>query len=169
MADFIKIDAEFVSKQIDRLMSEYAEEFEGDDALREDMLLGSTNIDEVISRALGHVFEAETMVEAIKTRLGFMGERKSRIERRAEGMRGLILALMTKANIRSLPLPEATITVSAGRVSVEVTDEASLPRQLGKSTWAPDKKAIGAQLIAGVDVPGAALKSGKDTLRVNRK
>lgn len=168
MADYIKLDADFVSKQIDRLMSEYALEFEGDDALREDMISGSTNLDEVVSRALDHAIEAETMAEAVKARLGFMTERKARYDRRAQAMRGLILEMMNKANLRSLPLPEASITVSAGRDSVVITDEASVPRQLGKSTWAPDKKAIGDQLKAGVDVPGAVIQTGKDTLRVSR-
>jgi len=166
--DYLKIDVGYLGQQIDRLIAAYPE-LQEDEALRADVLEGETALNEVVSRVLDHALEAESMAEAIKVRMGFMSERMGRYTRRAEAMRGLILELMTKANLRSLPLPEATIAVSAGRDSVIITDLSSVPRQLGTTSWAPDKKAIGKQLAAGVEVPGVEIKTGPDTLRVSRK
>lgn len=166
---FLTLDAQYVSKQIERLMSDYADAFEGDEALRHDMISGSTDIDQVVSRALDHALEAESMAEAIKGRMGFMSERMGRYVRRAEAMRGLILELMTKANLRSLPLPEATIAVSAGRDSVIITDLNALPQGTFKTERIADKTSIAAQIKAGSTVPGAETKIGQNTLRINRK
>jgi hypothetical protein len=166
--DYLKIDVAYLSQQIDRLIAAYPE-LQEDEALRADVLDGETELNEVISRALDHALEAESMAEAIKGRMGFMSERMARYAKRAEAMRGLILELMTKANLRSLPLPEATIAVSAGRDSVIITDLNALPQGTFKTERIADKTSIAAQIKAGSPVPGAETKAGADTLRISRK
>ena len=166
---YIHLDAQYVAQQIERLMETYADVLEDDDALRHDMISGSTEIDQVVSRALDHMAEAEMVIAGIKDRASHLKAREARFQRRSDAMRSLILQLMTKANIRSLPLPEATITRSEGKFFVVINDESSLPRQLGTSTWAPDKRAISRQISAGETVPGASLEKGDDTLRISKK
>lgn len=168
MADYIKLDADEVARQIDRLVAEWPELLE-DEALRQDMIAGETDLDKVIARALDHMSEADTMVAAIAMRCAQQEERKGRHERRSTAMRSLILSLMQKANLPKIALPEASISISAGRESVVITDAASVPRQLGTSSWSPDKKAIAKQIAAGVDVPGAVMQKGPNTLRVSKK
>ena len=161
MTSYIALDIAEVTRQIDRLIADYPELLE-DEALREDMISGSTNLDQVVSRALDHALEAEAMAEAIKARMGFMGDRKARYDRRAEAMRSLILGVMKSANLPKIALPEASISISAGRDSVVITDETALPTQLGTTKWSPDKKAIAEQIKAGVDVPGADIQTGPE-------
>lgn len=168
MADYIKLDADEVTRQIDRLVAEFPE-LEADEALRADMLEGSTQINEVIARALDHMVEADIMVSAIAMRCAQQEERKGRYERRSTAMRSLILSLMQKANLPKIALPEASISISAGRESVVIIDADSVPRQLGTSSWSPDKKAIAKQIAQGETVPGAFMQRGPDTLRVSKK
>jgi len=52
---------------------------------------------------------------------------------------------------------------------VQITDEAAIPSQLCKTTVAPDRSAIKAQLLAGETVPGAMIVTGKDSLSVRVK
>lgn len=169
MADYLKLSAQYVAQQIDRLMLTYADVMEDDEALREDMIAGETDLDKVVSRALDHMLEADGMVAMIKDRCNAMSERQGRYQRRSDAMRGLIKGLMEHANLRSLPLPEATISIGAGRESVVITDESALPTQLGTTKWTPDKKAIADQLKAGEVVPGAMLQTGDTSLTVRRK
>lgn len=166
---YLKLDAAYVAQQIDRLMLTYADVMEDDDALRADMIEGSTDLDRVVSRALDHMLEADMMVDAIDLRCAQQKERQGRFQRRSDAMRGLIKDLMEHANLRSLPLPEATVSIGAGRVSVVITDESALPTQLGTTKWTPDKKAIAEQLKAGEAVPGAMLQTGDTSLTVRRK
>ena len=60
----------------------------------------------------------------------------------------------------------ATISRRAGLPSVQITDEAAIPSQLCKTTVAPDKAAIKAQLLAGETVPGAQIVMGADGVTV---
>jgi len=166
--DYLKIDVGYLGQQIDRIIAAYPE-LQEDEALRADVLEGETELNEVVSRVLDHALEAESMAEAIKGRMGFMSERKARYDRRAEAMRGLIKDLMLTANLKSLALPEATVSIGAGRESVVITDESALPSQLGTTKWSPDKKAIADQLKAGEVVPGAELQTGEPSLTVRRK
>ena len=76
---------------------------------------------------------------------------------------------MQTANLKSLPLPEATISITNGRQSVVITDEDSVPSQLGTVKWTPDKTAIGNALKEGETVPGAKLQDGAPTLTIRRK
>lgn len=166
--DYIRLDVEEVKRQIDALLSAYPEMAE-DEALLADMIEGSTAIDKVVSRALDHVSEAQMMVAAIKEHCSHQQDRAAKFERRAEAMRGMIRELMLHANIKSLPLPLATVSIQNGRQSVQITDEDSVPRQLGTTSWKPDKKAISEQIGAGVDVPGAAVVTGQPTLSIRVK
>lgn len=168
MSNYIKLDAAEVARQIDALIASYPE-LSDDEALREDMIAGETDLDKVIARALDHMAESDMMVSAIAERCAHQKERKERYERRSTAMRSLILSLMQKANLPKIALPEASISISAARESVVISDEASVPRQLGTAKWAPDKKAIATQIAQGETVPGAFMLKGPDTLRVSKK
>jgi len=167
-SDYIKMDAAAVASHIDALVARFPELAE-DEALRADMIEGETALDQVIARALDHMSEADMMVDAIGERCSQQQERQGRYKRRSDAMRGLIKDLMLTANLKSLALPEATVSIGAGRDSVVITDESSLPSQLGTTMWSPDKKAIAEQLKSGEVVPGAELKTGEPSLTVRKK
>jgi hypothetical protein len=83
-------------------------------------------------------------------------------------MKRLALRLMTAGDLKSVKLPEGTLSRVKGRESVEVTDEAALPAWAWsvKVDKSPSKKAIGEALDAGIAVPGAQRVVGDETLQV---
>lgn len=169
MADFIKLDADLVDKQISQIMMEYGEVLEGDEALRHDVMEGETDLHSVLSRIIDHRLEAEAMVTAIKERSGHLKDRQDRYERRKEAMTALALRLMVSAKQSKVTLPEATLSVSDGKDSVMVDNEAALPQGFTRTKTEPDKVAIGEALKRGEDVPGAYLQKGEPSLTVRKK
>ena len=168
MTDYIALDAAEVTRQIDRLIADYPE-IEEDQSLRADMLEGSTQINDVILRALDHMSEADMMVNAIADRCAQQQDRQKRYQNRSDAMRGLIKGLMIHANLKSLPLPEATLTLSKGRETVNIVNADELPQGYVKTVRQPDNKAIGDALKLGEEIPGAELQTGKPGLTVRRK
>ncbi|MBX5010869.1 hypothetical protein HJB67_12980 [Rhizobium lentis] len=151
--------------EIDALLAAFPD-LQEDETLRADMLEGETNLGAVLTRLLGHEREAASMVTAIKKRADELDARKKRQERRQAAMRALMMRLMKAANLPKVPLTEATVSITKGRDSVEVLDEAALPARFLKVVKSPDKTLIKAALDAGKKVKGAAIKTGDDTLTV---
>lgn len=164
-AQFLAADVANLAAEIDALLVAYPDLAE-DEQLRADMLEGETNLHAVLERLLGVERDANSMVGAVKARIDDLQERKARAERRKDAMRGLMLRLMKAADLQKAPLTEATISVAKGRDSVEITDEAAVPKRFLKVVSSPDKGLIADALKAGKKVNGAALKTGSETLSV---
>lgn len=163
--NFLAADVANLAAEIDGLFAAYPELAE-DEQLRADMLEGETNLHAVLERLLGVEREANSLAAAVANRIADLQSRKARAERRKEAMRGLMLRLLKAADLQKAPLTEATISVTKGRDSVEITDEAAVPARFLKVVKTPDKTAIGEALKAGKTVKGAALKTGEPTLSV---
>jgi len=168
MADFIKMDAAEVERQIERLISDYPELAE-DESLKADMLEGATNLHAVLSRIVDHRLEALEMIAGIKERSFNLKDRLGRYERRAEAMAAFALRLMTAAGQSKISLPEATLSVSKGRASVVIDDLSALPQGTFSTERKADKTAIKAQIDAGEDVPGAHIEMGDQSLTMRTK
>ncbi len=164
-AQFLAADVANLASEIDALFVAYPELAE-DEKLRADMLEGETNLHAVLERLLGVEREANSMADAVKSRISDLQERKARAECRKDAMRGLMLKLLQAANLQRAPLTEATISVTKGRDSVDIVDEKAVPKRFMKVTTTPDKTAIKAVLDSGKKVKGAALKTGEPTLSV---
>lgn len=113
--------------------------------------------------------DADTMADATGERIKVLQERKSRHERRAEALRQAAFAAMDAIGLRSLKDPEFTATVSAGRASAIVTDEAEVPDEYWKVTRAIDKAAINQATKDGVVIPGVILTNGVGQLTIRSK
>lgn len=163
----IMLDVQLIELELSNLIASYPELAE-DEELRADMIEGSTAAYDVLDRILTRFREAEADGSAIASRIDNLAARQAGAEKRARAMRRLALRLMTAGDLRSVKLPEGTLTRTKGRESIEVTDEASLP------DWAfsvkvdkkPSKTAIGQALDAGITVPGAQRVTGDETLQV---
>jgi hypothetical protein len=162
---FLAADVANLAAEIDALFAAYPELAE-DESLRADMIEGETNLHAVLGRLLNKEREANSMVGATAARISELQARKAAFERRKDAMRGLMLRLMKSADLQKVPLTEATVSVTKGRQSVEIIDEARLPKKVLKVVTTPDKTAIKALLDAGKKVPGAQLKAGEMTLMV---
>lgn len=165
---YLHIDAVSVQNAISDLSAQFPELVEDDD-LRADMFEGETNLHEIVSRALDERQSAMEMVTGIKDRASNLSSRKARYERKADAMKSLIKRLMGAADLPKLELPEATISVTKGRVSVDVVDADQLPQGFYAIQRKPDSKAIKAAIEGGDDIPGAKLVTGDSGLTIRTK
>lgn len=163
----ILLDVQLIELELQRLIAEFPYLSEDED-LRADMVEGSTAAYDVLDRILTKMREAEGEGTAFGERLNRLAKRQAAADQRALAMRRLALRLMTAGDLRSVKLPEGTLSRVKGRESVEVTDEAALPSWAFKTEVVsnPSKKAIGEALDAGIAVPGAQRVVGDETLQV---
>lgn len=129
-----------------------------------DTLAGETSLEEIADHLITEALAADALAEAVKVQETALASRRKRIEERASAYRRVMLEMLNAAGIKKLERPRATISRRSGSMSVRIVDEAAVPSQLltVKTTTAPDKAAIKAQIEAGVDVPGCALERGCD-------
>lgn len=163
--DFLQADVANVLADIDSLFAAYPELAEDED-LRRDVLEGETSAFEVLSRLLDVERDADSLAKAAAARIADLSARKARAEKRKEAMRALMLRVMTAAGVQKAPLVEATVSISKGRDSVEVTDVAVLADEYVRVERIPDKKALLEAVKGCGEVPGARLVTGNPTISV---
>jgi hypothetical protein len=163
----ILLDVQLIELEIQRLVEEFPDL--ADDAdLRADMVEGSTAAYDVLDRILTKYREAQADANAISERTNRLVLREQAAQARGEAMRRLALRLMAAGDLKSVKLPEGTLSRVKGRESVAVVDESQLP------DWAftvkvdkrVSKKAISDAMDAGIPVPGAYRATGEETLQV---
>lgn len=159
------LDATRVTIEIERLLAEYPELAE-DEALRADMIEGSTDAFAVLGMIVATMRDADTMRKAIAERADAMWSRAARYERREKAMRALAQRIMEAADLRKVELPEATLSIRAVAPSLIITDEASLPDWAWRVKREPDKAAIKERMKVGDFVPGVEMSNGGTTLSV---
>ncbi len=90
-----------------------------------------------------------------------MSEREKRFKKRIDELEGYLLANMEKRDIKHISCPYFDIKLKKCPVSVEITDASLLPEEYTrvKTEILPDKIKIKDEMLVGVLVPGAALKT----------
>lgn len=159
-----------LERQIEDLIASYPELAE-DETLRADMISGSTNADEILSKVVDRMLEAESMSAAIAKRVNDLTARQAAFERKGDAMRALAFRIMNAANLRKMPLPEATLSIRTVAPSVVITDASQLPPEfvVTKTETRPDRQKIKEALQEGKAIPGACLSNGSETLSVRVK
>lgn len=168
MADYLAMDAAEVARHVEALIADFPE-LADDEALRADMVEGSTELHSVVSRAMRVRTDARAMLNGLKIVKADLLERTSRMLRREEAMSVIIKRLMDAAGVSSLTLPEATLTMSRGRESVGVTDLEALPQGFFVIERKADKDALYKAIKAGSDIPGATIVRATPSLVVRTK
>lgn len=151
------------------LVSAQLVEMLGDDFDAEtfwDTLDGETDAGDMLDHMLASMQDDETLAAAIKAQVDELTARQRRIAARAAAKKKTLGLILDATGQKKAERPRGTVSRLAGRLSVHITDEASVPSQLCKTTVTPDKAAIKAQLDAGETVPGAELVRGEDTISV---
>lgn len=163
----ILLDVTLIELELTNLLAEYPELAE-DETLRADMVEGSTSAYDVLDRILTKYREAEAEANAALERQSRLAARQQSAVSRKDAMRRLALRLMTAGDLRSVKLPEGTLSRVKGRESVEVTDETMLPEWAFKVTVdkKPNKTAIKIALEDGIALQGVSLRTGDETLQV---
>jgi hypothetical protein len=157
-----------LEKDIAELIAAFPE-MQEDEALKADMISGEFDVESVMSRVLGHLFEAEVMIAGMKPLLDSWGERKKRWERRKEFCRLLAQRVLEASGRPSIQTPEATVAKSKGRESIEITDVSKLSQGFYVTERKADKEAIKKALDNGDEVEGARMVRGADGIRISSK
>jgi hypothetical protein len=96
-------------------------------------------------------------------------QRAKRLAEQAERLQDAMRRSLIATGTHCIKGQLFTVSLRRGSTRVDVTDDNALPtafRRVVPETWVPDKKAIGAALKAGADVPGAVLAQGEPTLTI---
>ncbi len=135
-----------------------------------DTLEGLTNLTDMLAEVLRSALEDQAFGSALRSRIGDMQARLTRIEERARKKRDLVCSVMERADVRKLTEPDLTISLRPSRAPLVVTDEAAIPGDYWKPQPARlDRQGLIAALSAGRDVPGALLGNAPMTISVRTK
>jgi hypothetical protein len=149
------------------LVGELFPMLENDDALRHDMIEGSTDLHEAIRHALARVVEVRALSAGIDATINVLEERKRRFTAQEERIRVALQTAMEIAGLPKMETPLGTVSSRAVPSSLLVTNEADIPAQF----WKPqppklDKVLLKGALSAGEPVPGATLSNGGSTIAI---
>ncbi|MEQ9830600.1 siphovirus Gp157 family protein [Pectobacterium versatile] len=95
-----------------------------------------------------------------------LSERAKAAENRVNRMSEYIASSLETAGKKSLKAGVHQVSIRAPAKSVEITDASAIPSEFVdyETVIKPDKLAIKHQIEAGIEVPGAIIKTGKPSL-----
>jgi len=146
-------------------------ELADDETLKLDTLEGETDFNHVISRLVRQSNERGAFAEASMQLSADYRGRAERERAAQKAIRNGIIELMQAAGLQGLKLPEATLSLRAPSLSVDVSDVNALPQGYFTevTTRIPGKEAIKEAFLAGNEIPGAAIVTGEPVLTVRIK
>jgi hypothetical protein len=132
-----------------------------------DTLDGETEAVEAARRVVRWIAEQQAQEGACKGLAETYKARASVFSERQERARVALFHFLTEMGQKSMPLPEGTLSIVAGRVKVEGEPDVDLlPDRLVRVKREPDKAAIKAALEAGEIVRGCSLSNNAPTLMI---
>lgn len=111
---------------------------------------------------------SEAQAKALSEIITDNRERKTRLERKSETLRGIVLHALGELGLKKLEAPDFTASVGTARPSVVITDEAALPDECCAIKREPSKTAIREALADG-PVPGAEWSNPAPSLTIRAK
>lgn len=164
----MRLDPTIIKQQVDGLLAAHPELVE-DEVLLLDMIEGSTDMVEFMRRLEVTRQQAAATADAIAALIDSWRSRMARFEQRDQALRDLMMKLLAAAHMRSLELPEATLSVRLGVPKVVIINEAEVPDEFCRIKREPDKRKIKEELAQFKPVPGATLSNAEDQLAVRIK
>jgi hypothetical protein len=134
-----------------------------------DTLDGESDVIEAARRTVRWMNEQAAYEAAMKGLADTYAARSKVFAGRVSGARVALFHFLQRLGMRSMALPEATLSIANGRQAVAgdpVGDD--LPDDLVRVKREPDLTAILAALKAGQQVPGCSLSNGAPTLTVRK-
>jgi hypothetical protein len=140
-----------------------------DPELVHDTVEGETTLQEAVALVAGQIREDEMLSDGISTMILTLTSRLNRLTTRMGRCRAAIEQALLIGEIKTLTLPDATISLKNVPPGLEIIDEAAIPSEF----WKPrdptlDKSAIKSALKDGGTVPGATLGNGSVTISIRR-
>lgn len=139
------------------------------DCLR-DTIEGQTGLLEAIGAVMAQITEDEILITGLSIMTETQEARKARLQDRIGRLRSAIEQALVLAELPTLALPDATVSLKTTPRKIEILDEAVIPAEFFKASDPTlDKKALKAALTEGRAVPGATLDNGGITLQIRRQ
>lgn len=140
-----------------------------DDTLRHDMVEGETGLFEAVEAAIAEIDECEIIGVGLDAKIGELEARKKRTEARVDRLRGLIEQAMLIAELPSMKLAVATLSVKAVPPKPIYEDEAAIPADYWRQPDPVlDRKKIAEAIKGGATIPGVSLTNGTTSLQIRR-
>jgi len=151
------------------LVAEELEPYKEDLELFWDSIEGETDVMEIVGTVIEQVNETDANIEACKNLSKLYQDRKSVLESRKYNLTKMLKTVLLCTNQKKIPHALATISLRNGMESLHITNEKEIPTQLCKVISTPDKTEIKKQLKAGVQIEGAELVTGPQTISIRMK
>lgn len=151
-------------------LREYLTSLTDDEDVVRDTIEGETNLHEAIAAVISDMREDDILVTGISETVKSLSARKERLENRIAQRRAAIERAMQIGEMKSLTLPEVTISLKAVPPKLEIETETSIPTQYWR-TPPPvvDRTALSRALKEGAKIPGARLGNGSVTLQIRKQ
>ena len=135
-----------------------------------DTVEGLTNLNEMLGAVVRSHLDDMAIVDALKSRVGDMQDRLSRISKRADKKRELVTSVMEQADLKKLAEADFTVSLRTSSAPLVVTEEGSIPEPF----WRPqapklDRQGLITALKSGGQVPGAMLGNSRMTIAIRTK
>ena len=156
-----------VKEQMERVQ-EIIAVLDEDDPDREEILSNETDIYALMDWAMRKEAELDVQITAMKELSSLYKEREKTITKRNNKMRELLMAMMVAAKEKSYKGTFGTVTVKPTPPKVIITDESKLTGEYLIVKETPDKKAIKAAFDDKINVEGAILSNGGETIAIRR-
>lgn len=124
-----------------------------DERLFADMVEGSTDAVQIVTRVHEQIARDEEMLVGIAARLEALRERQGRIKARVQGGKVFIGKALRAALLTKLELPEVTYSVRSGRPGLTVVDPDAVPEELCRFKREPDKSKINEAFTDAPELP----------------
>jgi len=162
------LSADEVKAQIQRLLADWPELREDDEALALS-LESETDAIEFCTRLVRKIGETKAYSEGTANYIAELRARQETLDLRIERLRGILMSVMQTAGMAKLPLPIASLSVSY-RQHVVIADRDLIPEYYRREPpWEPNKILIGASLKAGDVVPGCEMSNPEPSLTIRVK
>lgn len=150
-----------------RLAEEY--DLSEDDEVLDDTIMGELGLDDQVAALARAAARADAYAEGLAGLIKDNQARKARLEAKSDKLRAMITWAMQEAGYKKIPLPDMTLSLSAGRKPVVIDDGAELPeRFLRRPEPQIDKIAIRKALEQGEELPFARWGNPHPTLTIRK-
>ena len=160
----MKIDSALLT-----MITEEISEYRDDLNVFWDTIDGETDVMDAVGSVLEEIIDAQANEAAIKLKLETYKQLAEKQKFKQDSLKRLLMTVLKATDQRKIPHKYGTVSLREGTESVAITNEKEIPSQLCKVTVTPDKAEIKKQLKAGVQIDGAELVTGPQTISIRMK
>jgi hypothetical protein len=159
-----------ITEEVEQLVNELvASNGELTPELEEKQLLVQKMLLEKTDSVVGYARYLEDSIELVNRRKKEIAELEQQLERRLSRYKDYLKFCMQKMGQKKIETPFSKLSLGRPRLSVSVTNEELLDKKYFRIKKEVDKKLLGDDLANGVEVEGAYLRQGEESISVKMK